>query len=358
MSWTNPEICLRSRSMSSLAPHTLRANVGNRNNGVSPTPVTPAHGDRVGDLVTVGGVTTSRLGFGCASLMRKSKRERMALLDTAFDSGIRHFDVAAMYGLGQTEYEIGKFAFGRRDQITIATKFGLGVPRWLAPLAPYQDPVRAALEHLPKARHAAKERSDRPAPPRTYSAADAERSLELSLRKLGTDYVDIFFVHDPSPNDDVRADELVDFFTRAKAAGKIRAWGVSQDAHPELAVQRQLGPSAVLQVRADIFSEDRPHEPCITFGVIGRAYSRVLDALRTDFTARARWSRELELDLTQPEVIARLLLNDALASNNLGVVLYSTLNTDRLRRTAVQSSVHPDLAQVTRMRELIRSELS
>jgi diketogulonate reductase-like aldo/keto reductase len=170
--------------------------------------------------------------------------------------------------------------------------------------------------------------------------------------------VDIFFVHDPRPNDDVQADDLVDFFTRAKAAGKIRAWGVSQDAHPELAVQRQLGPSAVLQVRADIFSDDRPNEPCITFGVIGRAYSRVLDALRTDFTARARWSRELELDLTQPESVARLLLDDALATNNLGVILYSTLNTERLRRAAVQSSADLDMAQVTRMRELIRRELS
>ena len=336
----------------------LGAEIDSRSNRFSPESLTSEHQDRVGNVVTIGGVTTSRLGFGCASLMRKSKRERMALLDTAFDSGIRHFDVAAMYGLGQTEHEIGKFAFGRRDEITIATKFGLSVPGWLARLAPYQDPARAALERLPKARGAAKERSNRPAPPRTYSAADAERSLDLSLRKLGTDYVDIFFVHDPRPNDDVQAAELVDFFTRAKAAGKIRAWGVSQDAHPELTVQRQLGPSAVLQVRADIFSDDRPPERCITFGVIGRAYARVLEAFRTDFTARARWSRELDLDLTRPDVVARLLLDDALASNSLGVVLYSTLSAERLRKATVQSSADPDLAQVTRMRELIRRELS
>ena len=308
-------------------------------------------------MVTVGDVTTSRLGFGCASLMRKSKRERMTLLDTAFDCGVRHFDVAAMYGLGQTEYEVGRFAFGRRDQITIATKFGLGVPHWIAPLARYQDPARAALERLPKARRSVKKSSDRPAPPRTYSAADAQKSLEVSLRKLGTDYVDMFFVHDPRPGDDIRVDELVDFFTAAQTAGKIRAWGVSQDAHPELSVRRELGPSAVLQVRADIFSDAPPREPSITFGVIGHAYSRVLDAFQTDFTARARWSRELELDLSQPETVAGLLLDDALAFNSTGAVLYSTLSAERLRRAAMQSNVDLDLAQVSRFRELIRREL-
>ena len=281
----------------------------------------------------------------------------MKLLDTAFDSGIRHFDVAAMYGLGETEAEIGNFAFGRRDQITIATKFGLGVSRWVAPLAPYQDPARAVLERLPKARRAVKTRADRPAPPRTYSAADAQTSLERSLRKLRTDYVDMFFVHDPRPDDDVRADELVDFFTTAKTAGKIRAWGVSQDAHPELPTLQRLGQSAVLQVRSDIFNDFVPGEPRITFGVMGRAYSRVLDAFQTDFTARTRWSRELGLDLTHPEAIAHLLLDDALTVNRTGVVLYSTLNVERLRDTASRSNLHPDPAQVGRVRALIRHEL-
>ncbi len=132
---------------------------------------------------------------------------------------------------------------------------------------------------------------------------------------------------------------------------------MSQDAHPELSVRRELGPSAVLQVRADIFSDAPPREPSITFGVIGHAYSRVLDAFQTDFTARARWSRELELDLSQPETVAGLLLDDALAFNSTGAVLYSTLSAERLRRAAMQSNVDLDLAQVSRFRELIRREL-
>ncbi|HET9153536.1 MAG TPA: aldo/keto reductase [Solirubrobacterales bacterium] len=52
-----------------------------------------------------------RLGFGCASLMRlPSRRRRQALLAEAFEQGIRHFDVARMYGLGAAEGELGRFA--------------------------------------------------------------------------------------------------------------------------------------------------------------------------------------------------------------------------------------------------------
>src|SRR6185503_14619010 len=58
-----------------------------------------------------------RLGFGCASLMRvPSRREREALLGEAFEQGIRHFDVARMYGLGAAESELGRFARGRREE--------------------------------------------------------------------------------------------------------------------------------------------------------------------------------------------------------------------------------------------------
>ncbi|MDX6643271.1 MAG: D-threo-aldose 1-dehydrogenase, partial [Solirubrobacteraceae bacterium] len=60
---------------------------------------------------------TTALGFGCAELYRAaSAAERRRLLETAHSLGIRHFDVAPMYGLGLAERELGGFARGRRDQ--------------------------------------------------------------------------------------------------------------------------------------------------------------------------------------------------------------------------------------------------
>src|SRR5437764_7899291 len=72
------------------------------------------------------GRTTTRLGFGCASLMGAlGKRESLALLEAAYEAGVRHFDVAPLYGFGQAEGCLGEFLAGRRDQVTVTTKYGI-----------------------------------------------------------------------------------------------------------------------------------------------------------------------------------------------------------------------------------------
>src|ERR671923_2879471 len=61
------------------------------------------------------GLSTTSLGIGCAGLFRASSPgQREALLHTAYDVGIRHFDVAPMYGFGLAEPELGAFVRGRR----------------------------------------------------------------------------------------------------------------------------------------------------------------------------------------------------------------------------------------------------
>ncbi len=98
-----------------------------------------------------------RLGFGCAQLLRlPRRRDRRRLLDAAFDAGLRHFDVARMYGLGMAEGEVGRFARDRRAEISIATKFGIDPPR--RTMARLQAPARAALARMPALRSAVKRR--------------------------------------------------------------------------------------------------------------------------------------------------------------------------------------------------------
>jgi hypothetical protein len=75
--------------------------------------------------------TTSRLGFGCAGLMRMPLRqERIAILEAALERGVRHFDVARAYGMGAAEAELGRVLQGRRDTVTICasadSRFALG----------------------------------------------------------------------------------------------------------------------------------------------------------------------------------------------------------------------------------------
>ena len=69
------------------------------------------------------GRTTTRLGFGCGSIMgAMSGRDSLALLEAAYDAGIRHFDVAPRYGYGEAESCLGEFLQRHRGQVTVTTK--------------------------------------------------------------------------------------------------------------------------------------------------------------------------------------------------------------------------------------------
>ncbi len=289
---------------------------------------------------------TSRVGFGCASMMRvTSAKGRQDLLAAAYDSGIRHFDVARLYGLGAAEGELGTFARGRRDEITIATKFGIDPAGGLGALARFQQPVRALLERYPKLRQAVKRRDEKLLAPRQYDAAHARRSFDTSLRELGVDHVDVLFVHDPSPHDDVHSAELVQFFEEQKAAGKLRAWGVSQDAHPGVDFLSPLGPQALLQVRSDVLAPAPTDAPRISFGVLGGAHAKITAALSAAPELRRRWGTELGSDPLVGGKLAALLLADAAASNPNGALLYSTIRADRIAG-AVRAIEQPPSSEV------------
>src|SRR3954452_19764418 len=95
-------------------------------------------------------VVSSALGFGCAGLFHLPARgDRMRLLEAAFDGGVRHFDTAPMYGLGRSEPELGRFVRGRRDQVVIATKFGIAPTAVARALGRVQGPVRRVLASVP-----------------------------------------------------------------------------------------------------------------------------------------------------------------------------------------------------------------
>jgi diketogulonate reductase-like aldo/keto reductase len=300
----------------------------------------------------------SRIGFGCASLMRiTSTRARERLLACAFEHGVRHFDLARMYGLGAAEAEVGRFARHHRDEVTIATKFGIDPAAGLRSLARFQQPVRAVLNRVPAARRAVKRRAEVFSAPRCYDAIGARRSFDRSLQELRLDYVDILFVHDPAPADAVRTDELLEFFEEMHSTGKLKSWGVSQDAHPGLNVIDGLGPSAVLQVRQTAFDQAEHDVPTITFGVLGAPRQRILHALRADAGLRDRWREALHEDPTEGDSLARLLLGNALATNPSGAVLFSTVRAERLAVAAQVLADPPSAETLAVFRALVARDV-
>jgi aryl-alcohol dehydrogenase-like predicted oxidoreductase len=132
----------------------------------------------------------------------------VAVVRAALDNGITHFDTAESYGDGASETFLGR-ALGRdRDRVTIATKFG-----------------GSDLTGV---------RVDPPASP-----DNVRRSCELSLRRLGVDHIDLYYLHWPDPLTPVEAtlaalDDLV-------SAGWVRAVGVSNHDGAQLLAAAQAG---------------------------------------------------------------------------------------------------------------------
>ena len=321
------------------------------------------------------GLDTSALAFGCAELLQEpSRAARRHLLEAALDSGIRHFDAAPMYALGGAESELGTFARSRRDRVVIATKFGID-PRPAARLLgrAYAPPQRL-LERSSRLRERLRpaEGDARAGAVGTvlyrnsgYDAAAARRSLERSLRRLGTDHVDLLLLHDPHPGD-VRSDDVRAYLETACGEGLIRTWGVAGEADRALAAARALGGEVpVLQVRDDILSRSRRRigpelsSTTIAFGTLARPLRRILGHLLSDEEARRRWSDRVGVDCARAEELAALLLRDAAAEEPAGVVLFSTTRPDRIAAAAaaVGEEPRPD-PRLEALRELVAAELA
>jgi len=289
------------------------------------------------------GATTSELGLGCAGLYRDGERKtRRAVLETAYDHGIRHFDVAPMYGLGTAESELGDFLRARRDSVTISTKFGISMtgPGRLA--GALQAPVRKAVARRPKASGALKKNGAGPGSGvvgrilyqgARFDRVTAERSLDTSLRVLGTDHVDFLFLHDPPIAALADIDDLCEHLAQERRRGRIRAWGLAADRYTmDPAVCRDLLGRGMgcLQVHDDALSEPlrstEGAEPGIfTFGAISGALAPVVDYLDS-------LPADDPLTLLDREHLPVTLLRESVSRNPFGVSIFSTSKPDRLRR--------------------------
>jgi aryl-alcohol dehydrogenase-like predicted oxidoreductase len=134
----------------------------------------------------IGGDAGGAIAYGPAD-----RGESLRALDAALDRGINFYDTSDFYGHGRSEELIGEAFAGRRGDVVIASKVGL-------------------LEDGSKT---------------DFSAAHLRRALEASLKRLRTDYVDLYQLHSPSP--EALDDEAVSALKLLKQEGKIRAYGLS-----------------------------------------------------------------------------------------------------------------------------------
>ena len=152
----------------------------------------------------VGTLEVTPIGLGCNNLgARLSPDQAQRVIDAALDSGVNLFDTADSYGAGRSEELLGHTLGRRRGDVLIATKFG----------NPHGDVKGGAAP--------------------TY----IRQAVAASLRRLGTDYIDLYQLHSPDPATPI--EDTVAVLVDLRAQGVIREFGVSNFAGPALrAAQR------------------------------------------------------------------------------------------------------------------------
>lgn len=154
------------------------------------------------------GVTVSEVGFGLWTVSTGwwgsyADDEAVRLLRQAFDLGVTFFDAADTYGAGRSERLLTQAFGGRRREIVVATKLGYDFYR-------YSRGPDDGQRELPQ----------------DFSPGYVRFALEESLRRLETDYVDVYQLHNPKLQH-LQCDELFACLDTLRAEGKIRAWGIA-----------------------------------------------------------------------------------------------------------------------------------
>lgn len=312
-------------------------------------------------LVREPAAVIERLGFGLSKLMRvPSRAARQRLLDTVYDQGIRHFDVARMYGLGASEKELGKLLRSKRTQVTVATKFGIEPTLSTRCLASLQAPVRWFFTRFPGLKVAASESRHPLYRPKRFTPESLRASLDMSLRQLGTDYVDILFLHEPMPGDHI-ANELSDSLKDLQAQGKLRRFGISSMANSLMTlVAQHPGLTAVLQFDNDATSRQinrlslPAHSSLLTFAPFATALPVVQARCERVPSLVANVAERTGVDLRSYQEQIRLLLSYALHANPRGMVVFASTNVHHI--ASVAKHVRSDLIGDDKVR-LILEEL-
>jgi D-threo-aldose 1-dehydrogenase len=305
------------------------------------------------------------VGFGCSALSSVGEKKALQLLGTAFDAGVRHFDVARYYGYGESEGVLGTFVKSRRAEVTITTKFGIEPPRRTNALRFAMQAGRRLVQLVPAARGFLRRRAQGLVTGGAFSVKDARTSLETSLRELRTEYIDFFLLHDYTVTEN-SPDELVAFLTDAAKAGKIRFFGLGTgienilralECQPELCGIVQFENSALHRNMGKL-PRGVPRQLTITHGSLSASYHSVSAFLKAHTDVAGNWSTELAIDCSRDEIISALMLNYSVQANPNGLVLFSSRNVSRVTGN-IRAVLEPHIsaAQVELFGQLMERDL-
>ena len=188
------------------------------------------------------GPEVSAIGLGCMGMAAfygqpSDEGQATAVIHRALDLGVTFFDTAEMYGPHTNEIQVGKALADRRDRAFVATKFGIGYNA---------DRTKLTVDGSP---------------------ANVRRAIEGSLKRLGMDHVDLYYLHRVDP--DTPIEETVGAMGELVKEGKVRFLGLSEAAPATLRRAHATHPITALQTEYSLWSRDPEDELLATCDELG-----------------------------------------------------------------------------------------
>ncbi len=174
----------------------------------------------------LGDLTVSEIGLGCMGMSEfygaTDEAQSLETIRRSLDLGVTFLDTSDMYGSGHNEELVGRAIEGRRDEVQLATKFAIR-----------RDGGSRSIDNSPEWIHEA---------------------CEASLRRLGTDHIDLYYMHRRSP--DVPIEESVGAMAELVEEGKVRRLGLSEVSPATLRAAAAVHPIAALQSEWSLFTRE------------------------------------------------------------------------------------------------------
>ncbi len=173
-------------------------------------------------------LNVSRLGLGCMGMSEfygeSDQAENLAVFERALDAGLNFFDTADMYGVGKNEELVGRALKAVRDRVIIATKFGIRRG---------ENGERLGVSGRPE-----------------Y----VRQAVEGSLKRLGTDHIDLYYQHRVDPQ--VPVEETVGAMGELVSRGLVRYLGLSEASPDEIRRAHATHPITALQTEYSLWTRD------------------------------------------------------------------------------------------------------